>query len=57
MVTSLAAAGWLLVAPNGVASIRLVGVSLAWWAVLAALGLGMVALVFGLRGETATDRA
>lgn len=48
----LAAVGGLLLAPNQLAAIRLLGVSLAWWAaVLAHLGIGALAL-----GATADRR-
>lgn len=47
MVAALTAVGWLLVAPGAVASVRLFGMGLGWWAALAAyaLGLGLLALV------------
>lgn len=45
MVLALLAVGGLLLAPRQLAAIRLLGVSLAWWAaVLAHLGIGALAL-------------
>ena len=48
IVAAQAAVGWLLLAPNDLAALRLFGVSLAWWAALSAHALGVAALLFGL---------
>jgi hypothetical protein len=45
LLTPLGLVGWLLGAPQGFATIRLAGVSLAWWAAAAAWLLGLAALV------------
>ena len=45
----LAATGALLLAPDDLASVRLLGVSLGWWSVVAALGLVLGSLTVGGR--------
>jgi hypothetical protein len=51
VVVSLAAVGWLLGAPHELAGLRLMGVSLAWWAAFTAYLLGLAALLFGPRAD------
>jgi hypothetical protein len=46
----LSAAGALFAAPNELATVRLGGVALAWWAVLAAGVLLLLALTLAPRG-------
>jgi hypothetical protein len=45
ILAPLGALGWLLGAPQGFATLRLGGVSLAWWAALATGLLALAALV------------
>lgn len=49
MVTSLALVGALVLAPNELPAIRLLGVSLAWWATLAAHAVAAAVLLAGGR--------
>ncbi|MGH7318040.1 MAG: hypothetical protein ACRELA_00200 [Candidatus Rokuibacteriota bacterium] len=51
MLLALAAVGCLLVAPGHLASIRLYGVNLGWWAALAVYALGLVILSLWLAGR------
>jgi hypothetical protein len=51
LVASLSGVGGLLAAPHELASVRLAGVSLAWWATLAAYGAGLVVLTFRPRAH------
>jgi hypothetical protein len=47
IVTSLALVGWLFLAPHELATVRLGGLSLAWWATLGVFTLGVAGLVLG----------
>lgn len=51
VLLALAAVGCLLVAPGHLASVRLYGVSLGWWATLAAYALGLIVLGLWLAGR------
>ncbi len=47
VVAVLAGTGWLLTAPHDLATLRILGVTLAWWAALAALAIDVAALLVG----------
>ena len=50
MVALLMAAGWLFLAPNDLAAMRLLGVALAWWVALLASTVALIVLALGARG-------
>ena len=51
VVAAVGGAGGLLVAPHGLASLRLLELALGWWAAFAAHLAGLVALALHARGS------